>query len=220
MASEHEATQLAIDRLAPVLEKRLPSLSESLNPPASEADLDVLRRAIAPFELPAELETWLRFADGQRFDVIAVWPTFDFCPFWPAEAIAREYPHILQFQPPGLLPLGYQSHYQVSIELAGDGSHSLIETSVDSGDWRVVVPSIADMADVIRELLEAGEIDDWPFAGPAFNDVAVYQARISRYQAQLNPLLEQLDWSSAPFPLDEWFGQDVFPARWGPIPAV
>jgi hypothetical protein len=42
------------------------TVEASLRPPASDRDLDELRAAIAPYEIPSELETLLRWHNGQQ----------------------------------------------------------------------------------------------------------------------------------------------------------
>ncbi len=221
----HYETQAAIDRLVPVLERRLPTLLASLNPPVSNNDLDALKRAIDPYGLPAEYETWLRFADGQRH-LAGWWPVIE-GPLLPAAQVVGYYSTELQFQPPGLLPISYVSHYQVSIELASEASPTLVETTVSSVEWKVCAPSLPALIDVVSQLVESGEINDWPdYYAPKHGEFdrqvnfQQYQARREAIASKGADLLASSDWTHSPFAQGEWFVRDHGPSYWGPFPSI
>jgi hypothetical protein len=62
----------AIEHLDVLLPARAPELAASLNPPASDVELDVLRAAIEPYELLEDLEILYRWHNGQ--DQSSSWP--------------------------------------------------------------------------------------------------------------------------------------------------
>jgi len=225
MAELHSATQAAIDRLIPVLERSAPALLESLNQPVSERDLDALKRAIDPYPIPAEFETWLRFADGQHYDA-GWWPVID-GPLTPAGEIVDLYTVGLEAQPPGLLPISYVNRAQVSIELAGPGTPALIDTSLESVEWRIVAPSIPALLDAVTGLARSGHLEGWPaFYAPDRDDPDQEAAR-GRYQASrdalavaTSELLRREDWAGTPFPQGKWFAVEEGPQYWGPVPQL
>jgi hypothetical protein len=209
----------------PVLERRLPALLGSLNQPVTESDLDALKRAIDPYELPAEYETWLRFADGQRHQA-GWWPVID-GPLLPAHQVVDFYSVGLQDQPSGLLPISYASHYQVSIELAKDESTVLIETTVSSAEWRIIAPSMPDLIRTVGELAEMGALNDWPniyrlHLEQVDSDAAIreHQARRSALASISADLLGQSDWSHSPFAQGKWFVREEGPSYWGAFPLL
>lgn len=225
MGRPHDATQSAIDRLVPALERRLPALLESLNPPVSDTDLDALKREIDPYELPAEYETWLRFADGQVRQA-GWWPVID-GPLLPVAQVIDFYSSGLKFQPPGLLPISYVSHYQVSIELASEEFHGLVDTTVSSVEWQVIAPSLPALIDAVTQLVESGEIDDWPdfySSNQALPDrqagVELFLARRRALASRTVKLLAQADWTHAPFAQGEYFVGNNGPSYWGPFPVL
>jgi hypothetical protein len=131
----------------------------------------------------------------------------------------------LQFQPPGLLPISYDSHYQVSIELANEESPSLIETTVSNVEWRVIAASLPSSIDVVGQLVESGEIDDWPNFYVLQQGQLGWEATVQGYQARRiaiaavsADLLNQSDWTHSPFAKGEWFARDEGPSYWGPFP--
>lgn len=209
-----DLTASALERWRRILPTHAPELWHSLRPPASEEDLEQLRRAIDPWPLPASVETWLRFADGsagRRFLVV------DNCPL-PARQIAESYRQLLEFQPPGLLPISYESHVQSSVELQGERTQVVIDTTVSSVEWRVVAPSFPALLHAVADLAEEGYLrDGYPPRGIDLRSPDA-QRRMNLIRDRWRASLAEYDWSDSPFPQEEWFNRDDGPAAWGPFP--
>ncbi|HEX4467659.1 MAG TPA: hypothetical protein VH025_10765 [Solirubrobacteraceae bacterium] len=87
----------SLERLDQLLPEREPEFWATLNPPAIESDLDVLRRVLDPYEPHDELVQLLRWHDGQRDDpsyTEGAWPLIECGPMLSAlgarEAYQRE----------------------------------------------------------------------------------------------------------------------------------
>jgi hypothetical protein len=207
---------LAVERLVLALGERLPGLVESLNEPVSNPDLAALKRAIDPFSLPSEMETWLQFADGQRVGA-PPWPVVD-VRLRSASEMVELYEGSREFHPPGLLPIGYESHYEISIELASDKSPMLIDTTVSSVEWLILSPSLPGMFDVATHLVLARDLDDW-LDYPRMT-AEQYTLMSTTVASRTMDQLSRLDWTGTPFRQDEYFRMEDGPLRWGPMPAV
>lgn len=225
MAHSVGSIHQAISDLEKVLRLRLPTLLDSLNAPVSDEDLKALKRAIAPYDLPSDYEVWLRFADGQKHGA-GWWPVID-GPLLCASQVIGFYQSGLEFQPPGLLPISYASHYQVSIELAASPPAALIDTTVSSVEWQVIAPSLAAMLRAVTQLVESGHIDDWPSYFHFDGQSAEWDVAVKRLEDRRRPItfaqsefLRGADWSGSPFPQDEWFDSRDGPSYWGPFPGV
>lgn len=75
LVHRHEAVaalEEAIERLDSLLADHEPAFAASLNPPVSEGELEVLRAAIAPYDLLEDLEILYRWHNGQGRN--STWP--------------------------------------------------------------------------------------------------------------------------------------------------
>lgn len=216
MSNIDERTAEACARLAAILPERAPSLWQTLRPPVSDQDLKALKAAIYPYILPAAVETWLKFADGQHPD--NWWPSMYTGPLLTAKEMAEFYTAVLEFHPPGLLPICYESHFQVSIELVESRTPVLIDTTVSSVDWKVVAPSFSAMLDAATDLAECGLLDS-PYP-PASSDISAYQSQMSFLDQHISLFYLDYDWSTSPFPQQQWFERGHCPTEWGPVPEL
>jgi hypothetical protein len=175
------AVDEAIERLSSVL-PRCRALEASLQGPVSDEDLDALRRAIAPLEIPDELVALLRWADGQpdRWnDRLTPAQAASRIPWWPslndgvllsAQRIVRLYRQNRQFDAEGmpsparLLPFCGEQLSQASIEIAEGRVGVVVSTPYDDG-MHLAAPSLASVLEAAADLVEAGHPigdDDWP----------------------------------------------------------
>jgi cell wall assembly regulator SMI1 len=74
--SEKLAMPDVLERLERVLPQAAPDLWQSLRPPCAEPDLDALRNAVEPYELPEDYVQLLKWHDGQIKDS-PWWPVLD-----------------------------------------------------------------------------------------------------------------------------------------------
>lgn len=214
MSNIDERTAEACARLAATLPQRAPSLWQTLRSPVSDQDLEALKYAINPYILPAAVETWLKFADGQHS--ANWWPSMYTGPLLTAKEMAEFYTAGLEFHPPGLLPICYESHYQVSIELVESRTPVLIDTTVEFVEWMVVAPSFDAMLDAVTSLAEDGLLEA-PYP-PARSDIHSYQSQMDFLAQRISHFYSNYDWSTSPFPQRQWFGRDQYPAEWGVAP--
>jgi cell wall assembly regulator SMI1 len=152
-----------LERLSVVLPERAPALWESLRAPASLADLDALRQAVDPFELPHDVVTLLRWHDGQG--KAPVWP-----PWWPSISCgpllsaARAAEHYTRLRDetedwqwnPLWLPVAHEGWNQAGVEMTPDRSGVVVDASFGNAGVNVVAPSLAAMLDAAADMIEAG----------------------------------------------------------------
>jgi hypothetical protein len=153
-------TAAVLDRLDQVLPDRAPQLWQSRRPPASPADLDALRRAVDPYEVPDEVLALLRWANGQQGNSPS-WPSVDCGPLLSATQAAEHYSwlrdetEIWQWNPLWL-PVTHEGWYQAGVEMTSDHPGAVIDGSFPDPEVRVVAPSLAAMLELPAAMLEAG----------------------------------------------------------------
>lgn len=215
MADTDEATQIAIERLRVTLPSNAPELWAALADPVNDRELDDLRRAIDPWPLPPSVETWLRFADGsgrKRFPIVE-------SELLSARYIAEMYRVIVEFQPPGLIPISYESHVQASVVMDPAEFPALVNTTTDSVEWQLLAPSLAGALSVIADLAEEGVLrDGYPPHTVDWRDPPQTMSIMGPIRDRYQLLLRAHDWTGSPFPPFEWFTQDQTPASWGTWP--
>ena len=125
----------------------------------AEADLDALRQAVAPYDLPTEVIALLRWADGQAWG--APWfPAFEAGRLLSAAEAAGHYTWLVEEFAPGapyslLVPIVHEGSSQVGVELVGDGPGAVVDYSFGD-DLRVRAPTLAAILDVTAEMVVAG----------------------------------------------------------------
>lgn len=201
----------SLERMRAALSRSRPGLLATLNPPASDQDIERLARAIDPIPVPAALETWFRFADGQLWST-GWWPVFNGPLLGIDEAISL-YSVGVEFQPRRLFPLSYESHAQISIDLLAGADSPLIDTTVSSTEWRIVAPSLAAAALVVAELVEDDALGEWPIEMTDFDG---YQAKHAALAERVDSRMKRFDASALPFPIGQWF--EAMDGPWGPFP--
>jgi hypothetical protein len=190
-----QVVEEVLARLDEVLPLHASWLAESLRPPVTETDLEALRSAVAPYDLPPEVVTMLRWHDGQAEE--AWWPSFlGYLPFDRAEWLARHHTARRSLYlddvddsnpfPPNLLPLTWHSWSLYCLELSNDVTRGVVDATLDS-DLSIVLPSLAALLEATADLAEAGlitnhvDIDAWPnFYKRA---VPIVQATCERHSA-------------------------------------
>ena len=148
-----------LDRLGDALSVHAADVWRSLRPPVVEGDLDALRQAVAPYDLPTEVVALLRWADGQVED--APWfPSFEAGRLLRAADAAGHYKWLREEAAPGapyslLVPIVHEGWNQVGVELVGDGPGVVVDYSFGD-DLLVRAPTLAAMLDVTAEMILAG----------------------------------------------------------------
>jgi hypothetical protein len=195
-----------LDRLGGVLPERAPVLWESLRAPVAAADLDALRRAVEPFELPGEVVAMLQWADGQEpvGGREVWWPSISCGPLLSAAGTAEQYrflPSITENWQwsPLWLPIARAGWDQAFVEMTTDRPGVVIDASFHDPGTMVVAPSLAAMLDLVTDMIETGLVPDPPDDQEAFR----------RHTALIDA---RADWASWPY--DRNIAEDV--AAWPP----
>jgi hypothetical protein len=181
----------------------------SRRPPASGADLDALRRAIEPYELPVEVATLLAWADGQQ-GAAPWWPSIDCGVLLSAARIAEAYAWLCEDTEdwqwsPSWLPVASEGWHQAGVEM-DDRFGVVIDASFPDPEVRVVAPSLTVMLDLVADMLEAGVA----LQGPA-GDAAGYE----RWKAERAALVaRRREWRRWPYDRVIASEVDGWPPHW------
>ena len=141
----------AIDRLDDSLRSAgLPGLE----PPADGRALEEVAKAVAPYELPAELRRFWERVDAERMELYT-FPRLG----GPANASALRPDLRENGAPPVLLPIDYASHCYGVIELRSEWSEggTILEWDMDA--FPLVAHSVADRIGVLAELVSEGRFE-------------------------------------------------------------
>jgi hypothetical protein len=147
----------ALARLDTLLPERAPQLAAARQPPVAETDLDALRRAVDPHELPAHLVTLLRWSDGVPGHW---WPSLECGALLGAAGAAEHYAWLCENAEPEMpwprcvLPVFHQGWYQAGLELVPGRPGVIVDGSFPDAAYRVVAPSLLAAIDVTANLLE------------------------------------------------------------------
>lgn len=148
----------------------------SLRPPVSEDDLDALRIAVGPFEVPDDVVTLLRWADGQESLGDPWWPLLDAGVLESAVAAAHSYRWLCtetedwQWNPLWL-PVVRAEHVQAAVEMTADRPGVVLDGSFGT-EVTVVAPSLVAVIAGTAEMLEAGV----PFYPPDHGDYGAWRS--------------------------------------------
>jgi hypothetical protein len=163
MSARARDIEPVLDRLSRVLPERAPGLWESLRSPVTGADLDALRRAIEPYELPHEVVAMLCWADGQddRRGWPPWWPTVSCGPLLSAARIVEMYRFLLDETEdwqwtPLWLPVAHDGWNQAGVEMTVDRPGAVVDASFGNAAVNVVAPSLAAMLDATADMIDAG----------------------------------------------------------------
>ncbi len=145
-------------RLGGMLGEHDPELADSLNPPAADGDLGMLRALIHPHELPAEVETLLRWHDGQSRS--RSWPLIESGPLLSAAGIAEHHRHMDEMCEPfqwssSWLPVAHEGWYTTAVECALPLAGMVIDASFPDTP-SAKASSLAVVMGRVCDLLEAG----------------------------------------------------------------
>jgi hypothetical protein len=213
--------EVALTRLERSL-RRAPEVMSSLREPVSDADLDELRRAVSPHELPDDLVTLLRWADGQARTEPSPW-----APAWPgmhdgssllpaAGMLAR-----YRFRrsddpldgewPARLLPIFGEQLSENSIELVDGRPGVLVATPLDGPMW-VIAPSLAAVIDATAVLLESGH----PLDAEQWTGEGGYAGWYARREAILEAHYARESRAHWPHGRNEMTSSEDWPPHWRP----
>lgn len=197
----------ALERLDQVLPRTNPEILASLRPPAAESDLDELRRCIAPYEIPQELETVLRWHDGQpRGEGVASLLPLSEGPFLGARDAAESYRFLTEkVEPwqwcPLWVPILQDRWSQTGVEIATDGPGVIVDAYFGDTEMTIESSSLAALLHATADIAEAGFLADPP-----------YRER----QRLIAARADEAGWSNWPYertlPNDEIASH--WPARW------
>jgi hypothetical protein len=183
-----------LDRLDGVLPRRAPRIWESRRPPVTRADLDKLRRAVDPYEVPGEVVAMLRWADGQVHGG-PWWPAISCGPLLSAARAAEHYAWLCEetedWQWNRLwLPVAHEGWYQAGVEMTLGHPGVVLDGSFPDAEARIVAPSLAAMLDVTTQMLESGLPPDTP------HDTDGYR----RWKAERDAIMDRRDeWQTWPY---------------------
>lgn len=194
-----------LDRLTSILRKSAPQVWESLRPAVTDSDLDALRRAIDPYEIPTDLIAMLRWADGQA-DGAIWWPSMECGPLLSARRAAEHYTWLRQNvedwqRSAAWLPIAHEGWNQAALEIAPQGPGIVIDASFPD-PARLLAPTLAVMLDITAEMIEAGITQE------AFADAGVWRAK----RAELSD--RRAEWELCPYPRVVATTIADWPAHW------
>lgn len=149
----------------------------SLNPPATDAEIETLRAAVEPLELIEEVELLYRWHNGQSLDDRCGWPLLDSGPLLNTaaavkhrDALARTTveSEIPDYWSASWLPLTHSSWNQSAVELGPHLQGIVIDASFPDGP-SVQAESLAAVVQAICRLIEAGvPLDSPASSGPEY----------------------------------------------------
>jgi hypothetical protein len=194
----------ALRQLADILPTAYPSLWKSFNPPATSEQIAELKSAIEPFPLPAAVETWLRFANGQKWGSVW-WPDFD-GPMMDVKHIIEHYTlfrtEFTHEYPPALMRISTETHYGRSIELISTRTPAILDTGME---YSVVAPSFVAAVESLTEALRRGLIRE--------DDPDDEELREQRKQLAA-AIFARHGWMESPYPPGTQIDFDTFPVEW------
>jgi hypothetical protein len=166
-------------RLDGILPEHDPELVGTLNPPVREENLEMLRELIRPHELPAELETLLRWHDGQSRS--RSWPLIEAGPLLSAAQIAEHHRHMGSMCEPfqwsdSWLPVAHEGWYTTVVECALPLAAMVIDASFPEPPSPKAF-SLAVVMGRVCDLLEAGVEFTIPSSGTAEDGREIEKAR-------------------------------------------
>jgi SMI1 / KNR4 family (SUKH-1) len=153
------AIEGVLKRLSAVLPGHAPEVWASLRPPVGDDELESLRYAIAPYDLPADLVALLRWANGQSEERVW-WPGMECGPLLSARQAAEHYAwlraNVEDWQwSVAWVPIAHSGWNQAALEAAPEGPGVVIDAS-----WpdpaRVLAPTLAVLLDISADMVEAG----------------------------------------------------------------
>ena len=115
------ALEEELARLEAVLRRHDPELAGTLNPPVGEDGLEMLRRLILPYALHHDIETLLRWHDGQQ--PARSWPVIESGPLLSAARMAEHHRRMGETCEPfqwsrSWLPVAHEGWYTTVVECA------------------------------------------------------------------------------------------------------
>jgi hypothetical protein len=148
-----------LDRLTLVLRTHAPELWRMLRPAVAAADLDVLRRAVAPYELSHDLIALLTWRDGQEHGA-PWWPALECGPLLRAVDAAQHYNWLrsnteLRQWCPMWVPIAHDGWNQAGLEIGSEGPGVVIDASFPDPP-RVIAPSLTALLEVTADLIDSG----------------------------------------------------------------
>ena len=197
-----------IERLSRVLPESAPELWDSLRPPVTSADLDELRRAADPFEIPDDVVTMLRWHDGQGNSPgwPPWWPSISCGPLLSAAHAAEHYTWLRDETEdwqwnPLWLPVAREGWNQAGVEMTADRPGVVIDVSFGNPGVIIVAASLAAMLDAAADMIEAG----LPLEQPSDHDERRRRAALIDARA---------DWEAWPYDRDIAQGVAGWPPHW------
>jgi cell wall assembly regulator SMI1 len=201
-----------LDRLERVLPEHAPELWRSLRPPASTADLDQLRHAVDPHELPGDVLTLLRWADGQEHNG-PWWPSVSAGRLLGAAQAAEYYTWLLSSNDldaeewlwnPLWLPIAHDGWAQAGVEMTPDRTGAVVDAGFGDPAFVVIAPSLTAMLDVTADMLEAGI----PLKAPGEQPFAAW---LEQRQAVID---RRMEWQAWPYDRILGYDVDAWPPHW------
>jgi cell wall assembly regulator SMI1 len=166
--------EAALERLSTWLSRDGQEVLQSLRPPATDADLDELRRAIEPYEIPPELVTMLRWHNGQprEPEPPPLLPLPE-GPFLGTSDAAKSYKLLTEELEPWQwcrlwIPILQHRWSQTGVEVAPDGPGVVIEADFGNPHQAIVSSSLAALMHATADMAEAGLLLSGPSSGPEY----------------------------------------------------
>jgi cell wall assembly regulator SMI1 len=186
----------AVVQLDVLLRDHEPDFAASLNPPASDAELDILRAAVEPYELTDELEILYRWHNGQDRSG-AWWPILEAGPLLTTTDAAEHTrglaEHCEPFQwSPAWVAITHSSWQQTAVQLSEPLQGLVIDASFPDPP-RPCAISLAAVAQAVCRLIEAGVPFDDPTPPPGPNPdpqaLRQYKAEVRATRRRINEAL-------------------------------
>jgi hypothetical protein len=196
-----------LGRLGEVLAKHAPDVWKTLRPGVSEGDLEVLRAAVHPHRLSADVTALFRWANGQEPGG-PWWPGMECGPLLSTADAAEHYVWMTAqaVEPwqwsPLWVPIAHEGWNQAGVEIAPDSPGAVIDGSFPEPP-RVIAPTLVTLFDVAADMIEAGS--GFP---PADGYAVAWRQKRAEFM-DARP-----EWRL--WPLDHELGTNVesWPARW------
>lgn len=186
------------ERMSVVLPSRAPSVWRSFNKPATEREIEELRRQIHPALLPNWMKAWLGFANGQSGEI--GWPAWGMGPLLSAERMLQEHRQMQTVYegewPATWLPIMRAGWGVLGVEVDLD---VVLDLSLDS-PARLVAPSFLSMLTATIDLIEDGTVQTESSIGDYSADLEAAKAYHREVYRALQARLDAIGWAGAPVP--------------------
>jgi cell wall assembly regulator SMI1 len=164
------SVEAALQRLGAWMSRDGLEIQESMGPPATDRELDELRRAIEPYKVPSEVVTMLRWHNGQpREPECPPLLPLPEGPLLGAGDAAKSYKFLTEdLEPwqwcPMWVPILQHRWSQTGVEIVPDGPGVVVEADFGNPRLTIVSSSLAALLHATADMAEAGLLPDPPYS--------------------------------------------------------